>query len=297
MRKLLEYPYRILWALWPGLLCTLSLHAADGPVVHIESGQLQGQSLSQGGASFLAIPYAAAPVGTLRWRDPRPVAHWSGVRDATHYAGACAQAPAGWNESLLATASEDCLYLNVWTPKFDGAARLPVMVWIHGGAFSGGSSTDPVFSGERFAIKGVVLVSLNYRLGVFGFLAHPELSKTSGHASSGNFGLLDQIAALKWVHRNIGRFGGDASSITVFGQSAGGMSVTALLASPRGHGLLDRAIVESGAIITPMRMQTLADAEAMGQRFAGDLDMAALRRLSAKQLLQRWQQLASSRLR
>jgi len=252
---------------------------------------LRGQGLAQGGAVFLGIPYAQAPVGNLRWRDPQPLAHWQGVREAKHYAGACLQPSMGWNNSLIATASEDCLYLNVWTPQLDASAHLPVMVWIHGGGFVGGSATDPVFSGERFAARGVVLVSLNYRLGVLGFLAHPQLSRDSGHGS-GNFGLLDQDAALRWVRANISHFGGDASAVTVFGQSAGGGSVIALLASPRARGLLRAAIVESGAMITPLPMQTLAQAEANARQIMGQESIQALRRLSGDELMQRVQQYA-----
>jgi para-nitrobenzyl esterase len=284
---------RFWWALIPALACSISLSAPnDGPVVRIASGELRGQMLPQGGASFLGIAFAAAPVGALRWSDPAPVAKWNGVRDATRFAGACKQIAAGWNESLIATASEDCLYLNVWTPRLEPGAKLPVMVWIHGGGFTGGSATDPTFSGERFASKGVIVVSINYRLGIFGFLAHPELSKASSRASSGNYGLLDQNAALRWVHANIARFGGDPSAVTVFGQSAGGGSVMFLLTSARAHGLLNRAIVESGASVggpMPMSMHTLAEAEATGKLIAGDLSVAALRQLSADELLQRWQ--------
>jgi para-nitrobenzyl esterase len=276
-----------------GAIAGQAPEAAGDPLVRVASGELRGQRLPQGGASFLGIPYAAAPIGALRWSDPAPVAKWSGVRDATKFAGACKQIAAGWNESLIATASEDCLYLNVWTPKLESSAKLPVMVWIHGGGFTGGSATDPTFSGERFASKGVILVSINYRLGIFGFLAHPELSKASRHASSGNYGLLDQNAALRWVHLNISKFGGDPSAVTVFGQSAGGGSVMYLLTSPRAHGLLNRAIVESGASVGgpgPSPKHTLAEAEATGKLIAGDSGIAALRQLSADALLQRWQE-------
>jgi para-nitrobenzyl esterase len=281
-----------LWLPLPALLWATIASGADGaPSVRVESGMLRGQTLAQGGAVFLGIPYAQAPVGELRWRDPQPLAHWRGVREANHYAGACLQPSMGWNNSLIATASEDCLYLNVWTPKLDAAAHLPVMVWIHGGAFVGGSATDPLFSGEHFSAKGVVLVSLNYRLGVLGFLAHPQLSRESGHGS-GNYGLLDQNAALRWVRANISRFGGDASAVTVFGQSAGGGSVTVLLASPRARGLLRSAIVESGAMITPTPMQTLAQAEANAVQMMRKQSIQALRRLSGDELMQRVQQYA-----
>jgi para-nitrobenzyl esterase len=264
------------------------------PLVRVESGTLRGQTLAKGGAFFLGIPYAAAPTGELRWRDPRPAPHWSGARDATHYGSACMQPAAGWNDSLIPTASEDCLFLNIWTPKLDSSARLPVMVWIHGGGFTGGGANDSLFAGEHFAAKNVVLVTLNYRLGLFGFLALPDLSKSSDHKVSGNYGLLDQHAALRWVHENIANFGGDPGAITVFGQSAGGGSVLALLASPLTHDFLRSAIVESGSLITTSGMMRLQDAEAQGLRFAGTLSLIELRSQPATELMHRWQDLAST---
>jgi para-nitrobenzyl esterase len=213
---------------------------------------------------------------------------WTGTREALHFAPACVQPPQGWNNSLLATASEDCLYLNVWTPRLDPAAHLPVMVWIHGGAFIGGAGTDPMFDGERLAAKGVVLVTLNYRLGIFGYLAHPDFASHSAPQAAGNFGLQDQIAALQWVRSNITHFGGDPHAITLFGQSAGGMSVTSLLASPLTRMQFQRGIVESGSLIGGPPVMSLRDAQALATAFAGEDSVASLRQLPADQLLQRW---------
>ncbi len=266
---------------------------AASPVVTVNTGELRGTAVGEQGAAFLGIPYAAAPVGALRWRAPEPASSWHGTREATGYGSACAQAAQGWNASIVATASEDCLYLNVWTPQLGKTAKMPVMVWIHGGAFTGGSGTDRVFAGDRLAAKGVVVVTINYRLGVFGFLAQPALTDEAPYKASGNYGLLDQQAALRWVQTNIGQFGGDPAKVTVFGQSAGGMSVTAALTSPLSKGLLRSAIIQSGSVIWPVRVSSLQDAEAIGQRFAGELDAAALRNLSAEALLQRWTRFAS----
>src|ERR1700679_2938294 len=214
-------------------LIQANLFAHAAPVaIRINSGDLAGDSIATGGSVFKGIPYAAAPTGAKRWQSPQPVPAWRGTRAGTAYGSACEQPAQGWNDSLVASMSEDCLYLNVWTPAAKTKKRLPVMVWIHGGAFVGGAGTDPIFGGEEFVKKGAVLVTLNYRLGIFGFYAHPELTRESVHQSSGNFALEDQMAALQWVHDNIAAFGGDAKNVTVFGQSAGGMSVATLLASP-----------------------------------------------------------------
>jgi para-nitrobenzyl esterase len=264
-----------------------ALAAGPGPVVRLKSGSLQGSSLGPSGALFKGIPFAAPPVGALRWREPMPVVSWKGLRAATQYGSACAQPDMRWNSSLVPTASEDCLYLNVWTPRLDPAAHLPVMVWIHGGAFSGGSGTDPMFDGGRLSSRGVVLVTLNYRLGVLGFFSHPELGMGAQGAGA-NFGLLDQVAALRWVRDNIEHFGGDPSAVTIFGQSAGGGSVVALLTSPVAKGMFRSAVVESGAMLSPQPAATLAAARAVGERFAGKLTIEQLRALPVNDLLQRW---------
>ena len=256
--------------------------------VPVRSGKLAGDSLSGGGGVFKGIPYAAAPTGTRRWQSPQPVGAWQGARNATTYAAACEQPSQGWNDSLLASMSEDCLYLNVWTPAIHPKKHLPVMVWIHGGAFVGGAGTDPMFAGDELVKKGVVLVTLNYRLGIFGFYAHPDLTRDSIHHSSGNFALEDQLAALQWVHDNVAAFGGDNENITVFGQSAGGMSVLTLLASPLSRGQFQRAIVESGAILGGPPMKRLKDAEMAGSEFAGTDSLQSLRDLPAAELLKRF---------
>jgi para-nitrobenzyl esterase len=276
----------VLLAACLNMLASLLAHSA--PVaVHVKSGDLAGNSLASGGAVFKGIPYAEAPTGAKRWQSPRPVAAWRGTRAATAYGAACEQPGQGWNDSLLASMSEDCLYLNVWTPAVKPEVGFPVMIWIHGGAFTGGAGTDPLFAGEEFVKKGVVLVTLNYRLGVFGFYAHSDLTRESVHHSSGNFALEDQMAALQWVRDNVAAFGGDAKKITVFGQSAGGMSVVTLLASPLMKRSFQGAIVESGAILgAPLKR--LKNAETLGAEFMGADSLQSLRELSATDLLQRF---------
>jgi len=221
--------------------------AAARPRVTIDTGTLEGLD-SAGVVVFRGIPYAAPPVGALRWRPPQPPKHWTGVRPASQLGHNCIQhRPYDDINPFTAGVSEDCLYLNVWTNSLDARApRRPVMVWIHGGGFFAGFGGEERHNGARLAQKGAVVVTLNYRLGPFGFLAHPALAAESPHHAAGNYGLLDQIAALKWVQRNIARFGGDPSRVTIFGESAGGMSVGSLLASPLAKGFFQRAILESG---------------------------------------------------
>jgi para-nitrobenzyl esterase len=236
-----------------------STHPASGPgpVAATDSGPVRG--LSAGGTDeFLGIPYAAPPVGDLRWRAPQPAARWQGVRDATAFAPHCAQSASPFGQ---ASTSEDCLYLNVFTPA-RGHAPLPVMVWIHGGALVTGESND--YDPTKLVADGTVVVTINYRLGALGFLAHPALAGADGAA--GDYGLMDQQAALRWVQRNIGHFGGDARAVTIFGESAGGLSVASQLASPAAHGLFDRAVIQSGAYA--LNTQSLATAEAAGETFA-----------------------------
>ncbi|MEV7340069.1 carboxylesterase family protein [Streptomyces sp. NPDC093544] len=205
--------------------------------VRTEQGSVRGK---ESGAvhGFLGLPYAAPPVGALRWRQPAPPVPWSGERDATEFSAAAIQTTGnGQGAGLGAEQSEDCLYLNVWTPEPDGAARLPVMVWIHGGGFLGGSASDPSYAGEALARRGVVVVSINYRLGAFGFLTHPEIGT--------NFAVGDWVAALTWVANNITAFGGDPGNVTVFGQSAGAQAVRTLLSTPSARGLFHRGIIQS----------------------------------------------------
>ena len=219
----------------------------------------------------------------LRWREPLAAKPWTGVRDATAYGPACVQ-----SGNLGAISSEDCLQLNVWTPKWPMHAPVPVMVWIHGGGNFAGSGVEPVFNGEAFARHGVVLVTVNYRLGVFGFFAHPQLTRESPHHASGNYGLLDQIMALHWVQDNIAKFGGDPANVTIFGESAGSADVNVLMTTPLSKGLFERVIAESGPVIAP---PSLAEGEKKGEDLAarlnisGDQSLAKLRALSSDALL------------
>ena len=225
------------------------------------------------------LPYAAAPIGELRWRAPQAAPRWTGVRQATAFGADSMQAP--MPASQAAAVNEDGLYLNVWSPVAAEPAALPVMVWIHGGGFTGGSGADARSEGSMLAAQGVVVVSFNYRTGLFGYLAHPALSAETAQRSSGNYGLLDQLAALAWVRDNIAGFGGDPANITVFGVSAGSASISLLLVSPLARGLFQQAILHSPGCARPLA--SLADAEQAG-RAIGD-DIAALRRLPATELL------------
>jgi len=235
--------------------------SAGGPIVTTDDGALQGATA---GAvdEFLGIPYAAPPVGNLRWRPPRPAAGWTGVRDATAFGPSCPQAPSPFGPP--GPFSEDCLYLNVYAPAArTGFGGRPVLVWIHGGGLVQDGARD--YDGTKLAADGVVVVTINYRLGALGFLAHPALAARPGGAA-GNYGLMDQQAALRWVQRNIARFGGDQDNVTIAGQSAGGLSVLAQMVSPGARGLFQRAIVQSGTFA--LNQRPLATAEAAGQAFA-----------------------------
>ncbi len=253
--------------------------APDG--VATVDGSIQGATVGSTN-EYLGIPYAAPPVGSLRWRAPKPAAHWSGVRSATTFARHC---PQDASEFGVASVSENCLYLNVYTPSTDhGTGNLPVMVWFHGGVFVWGESDD--WNPAQLVGNGVIVITVNYRLGALGFLAHPALTGRGG--SSGNYGLMDQQAALRWVQDNVERFGGDAHGVTIFGESAGGLSVLSQLASPGAHGLFSGAIVESGAYtLTP---QTRSAAEIDGKAFAdragcADQRAACLRGLPVSTIL------------
>jgi para-nitrobenzyl esterase len=228
------------------VLLDASAQAATATVVKLDSGRVRGTASGEV-LAFKGIPFAAAPVGALRWRPPQSVAAWSGVRDATAYGPDCMQVPFPGDAAPLGVPpAEDCLYLNVWTPARRAQQPLPVMVWIYGGGFVNGGSSPSVYDGSAFARDGVVLVSFNYRLGNFGFFAHPALSAEQPHGPLGNYALMDQIAALGWVKRNVAAFGGDAGNVTIFGESAGGMSVHILMTSPLAAGLFHKAVVESG---------------------------------------------------
>ncbi len=222
---------------------------------------------------YKGVPFAAPPVGKLRWQPPQAVAPWQGVRECTAFSSICPQLPYPAGSVYVQTPqpqSEDCLYLNVWTGAEKADEMRPVMVWIHGGALTRGSGSIPFYDGEALARKGVVLVSINYRLGPFGYLAHPALTKESAHGSSGNYGVLDQIAALEWVRRNIGAFGGDSQRVTIFGESAGSWSVCALVASPLSKGLFERAIGQSGGCFAPMQYLKVARHGAPSGEEAGE---------------------------
>jgi para-nitrobenzyl esterase len=262
--------------------------------LRVDGGRIADvQPDSAGVRSFEGIPFAAPPIGELRWRPPQPVNPWEGERSAERFGPKCMQGgkPAEV-DPLNPLMSEDCLYLNVWTPAKSADDRLPVMVWIYGGSFKIGSGSEPWYNGANLAKKGVIVVTVNYRLDVFGFLAHPELTAESNDHASGDYALLDQIAALEWVKRNIAAFGGDPGRTTLFGESAGSLSVSALMASPLAHGLFQRVIGESGAMLfpdaSPYALASLTEAEQFGVKFAELLSahsIAELREKPAEALL------------
>lgn len=267
-------------------IVALAAHRAAPPRVAIDAGALEGAIDSASGVMvFRGIPYAAPPVGPLRWQPPRPAAHWRGVRQATQLGHNCMQGqPYSDIDPYAAGVSEDCLYLNVWTTSLGKSAPArPVMVWIHGGGFFAGFGGEERHNGAPLARKGAVVVTLNYRLGPFGFLAHPALAAESPRHAAGNYGLLDQIAALRWVQRNIARFGGDPNRITIFGESAGGMSVGSLIASPLAKGLFARAILESGTGVG-VGIAPRDTALATGVAFAESLGVSGRGVAAARQL-------------
>jgi para-nitrobenzyl esterase len=269
---------------------------AAGPTVQIQSGALRGIYVGSL-AVFKGIPYARPPVGNLRWREPQPAEAWRGIKDASHAGSACVQDPAGLTPFLAPMAkaygstytaeplrsSEDCLYLNVWTPGWPPQHGLPVMVWLHGGSNVVGSGAQSTYDGASMVSHGVILVTINYRLGVLGFFSHPELTAECSHHSSGKYGLLDQLAALGWVQRNIAQFGGDPNNVTLFGESAGAIDAGVLMASPLSTVLFRRVISESGPMIGGGKGTTLAQAEAfgkvVGEAAPGDPHWSGLARL------------------
>ena len=249
--------------------------------VLIESGTISG--LREGGLNvYKGVPFAAPPVGDLRWRPPARVAPWMDVRKAEAFAPACMQDSISMPGETAPVVNEDCLYLNIWTPAKNAQERLPVIAWIYGGGFISGSASMPLYWGDRIAPKGVIVVTIGYRLGPLGFLAHPELTRESPHHTSGNYGLMDQIAALEWIQRNIAAFGGDPKNVTIAGQSSGSISVSMLMASPLAKGLFHRAIGESGGLFEPLQLAPkylLANAERDGEKYAVSLGATSLQQL------------------
>jgi para-nitrobenzyl esterase len=266
--------------------------------IHIETGLISGvKSKTSDVVSFKGIPFAAPPVGELRWKAPQPAHHWQGVKKCDAFGPSPMQAkPVPFmvytSEFLIPAEpiSEDCLYLNVWT-KANKGTKKPVLVWIYGGGFASGGTAVPIYDGEALAKKGIIFVSVNYRVGVFGFMAHPDLTKESPNNASGNYGLLDQVAALKWVKKNIAAFGGDPDNVTIYGQSAGSMSVNCLVASPIAKGLFNKAIAESGSLMVAnptLKSNNLEAAEQQGVKVAEAVhatSIAELRKVPAADLM------------
>ena len=282
-----------------------SIQAAISDPVRLDSGSVSGVSTADSSVRmFKGIPYAAPPLGDLRWRAPQPAPHWDGVRKAEQFGPNCTaggggrggrgKGPGGGDKGPAPAKaaptgpapSEDCLYVNVWSPAKSAGDRLPVMVWTYGGGFTGGSGAEARYDGEALARKGIVVVTYNYRLGMFGFFAHPELTKESGHNASGNYGMMDMAAVLRWVQKNIAAFGGDPRKVTIAGESAGAIAVAAMVGSPEGKGLFHRAIAQSGAWmgLNITKMRTLEQAEEAGKRSAGAHSIAELRGMSTQEL-------------
>jgi len=254
------------------------------------NGAVEGTTTQAGIRIFRGIPFAAPPVGDLRWKAPQPAKNWEGVRPAVEFGASCMQRPIfGDMEFRSKGMSEDCLYLNVWTPAKSASDRLPVLVYFFGGGLMAGDGSEYRYDGESMASKGIVSVTINYRLTVFGFLAHPELTTEAPYHSSGNYGFLDQNAALKWVQANIAAFGGDPKRVTIAGQSAGSRSVTVQMLSPLSKGLFAGAIMESGSMVSATKPPTLAEGEKRGSEFmaaAGAQSLKELRAMPAAQLLE-----------
>jgi para-nitrobenzyl esterase len=258
--------------------------------VKIANGTLEGTGPQASGVrEFKGVPFAAPPTGELRWKEPQPVKNWTGVRPATQFGPRCMQQALFGDMNFRSNGmGEDCLYLNVWTPAKSGSERLPVLVYFFGGGFVAGDGSEPRYDGGSMAAKGIVAVTVNYRLGVFGFMAHPELTKESPHHASGNWALLDQHAALEWVKQNIAAFGGDPRKVTIAGESAGSIAVSAQMASPLSKDLIAGAIGESGSILSALAPVPLAQGEEQGVKFAaavGAAGIAALRAMPAEQVL------------
>ena len=270
------------------LITAVATHGAD--LVQTANGTVDGRGVQPSGVRiFRGIPFAQPPTGDLRWREPQPVTNWKGVRPAADFGPRCMQARIFEDMIFRSNGmSEDCLYLNVWTPAKSSRERLPVLVYFYGGGFVTGDASEPRYDGESMATKGIVVVTVNYRLGVFGFMSHPELTKESSHNASGNYGLLDQNAALRWVQRNIANFGGDPKRVTIAGESAGSVSVSAQMISPLSKNLIAGAIGESGSITGTLPAVPRAKAEEQGSKFAAEMgaqSLAALRAIPSQRIL------------
>jgi para-nitrobenzyl esterase len=275
------------------LSCSVKHDRLIDQVVNTNYGKVKGAVNESGTVvSFKGIPYAAPPQGDLRWTEPRPPAAWEGIRDATRFCASCIQnriyshLPNGpWTEEFMVqdSVSEDCLFLNIWTPAKSASDKLPALVFLHGGAFTEGSGSIDVYNGEELAEKGIIVITINYRLGALGFLAHPELTAESPNHVSGNYGFLDQVAALKWIKENISAFGGDPSRVTIAGQSAGAASVRALIISPLARGLFHGAITQSGSTFSggPAHVTTLSEGEKQGVEFTKSKGVSSIAELRA----------------
>jgi para-nitrobenzyl esterase len=269
------------------LTSALAAGAATADQAKVDSGTLEGVVNADSSVRiFRGVPFAAPPVGKLRWQPPQPVEAWSGVRKADEFGSACMQGKVfGDIVARGKPMSEDCLTLTVWAPAKATGKRMPVYLWFYGGGFAAGSGDEPRYDGESFAKRGIVVVNANYRLGVFGFLAHPWLTAESAHKASGNYGMLDQVAALEWVRKNIAAFGGDPHRVTIGGESAGSLSVSALMASPLSRDLFQQAVGESGAFFGAVGgrgSNSLAESEKQGAAFAASLGAASLAEMRAK---------------
>jgi para-nitrobenzyl esterase len=292
---LMKRPFgRFLLAVAASLLtpACLIFAAPPQPIIKTAQGKVAGKWIMDGAQkAFLGLPYAAPPVGPLRWKAPQPPSPWTGVRDATRFAGRCEQWHV-WNDYFFLDSgpTEDCLYLNVYTPALARpSSKLPVMVWIHGGGFFAGAGSEPRYTNSALVSRGVILVTINYRLGVFGFLASKDLAREAG-GHAGNYGLMDMVAALRWVHANIQRFGGDPGNVTIFGESAGSFAVNALMAAPDARGLFQKAIGESGAFFgSIIPMPPVAQRESGDQAWVDSLgvkNLAELRMVPADKILE-----------
>ncbi len=272
------------------IIILLSINILYAQEVTTKSGILKGL-VEEDIVVFKGVPFAAAPVGDLRWQAPKPPVPWDGVRMADKFSPICMQIGMYPKELTVEEMSEDCLYLNIWKPQKTTSEKLPVMLWLYGGSLINGSASTPLYSGENLARQDVIVITANYRLGALGFLAHPELSKEADYKSSGNYGLLDMIAALQWIQENIESFGGDPNNVTIFGQSSGAISISVLIASPLATGLFNKAIAQSGGLFEPIELDkglSLSAREQAGERFAtraGVTSLKDLRNIAAEDII------------